>query len=188
MSKISIHYTGDIVTDHKISLKVLSKTTSCLQGAINRAYLDNKYGGVWKHARISGVDNKDIAFLVGPARPGGFILDAICDTNIGKRVITRLTKAMTPVYENLQTSSVEEAKSLREQFPNASNSLLSNTPASFDEFSRKIEYLSRHSYGDRSILKEIDQLLSILRSKFSGESQLELTIDAGTPFFTNSTK
>jgi len=181
MAEISIHYTGDLVRNHHVSLKILSITTSCLQGAVNRAYLDNKHGGVWKHARISGLDYEAVAFWVGPAQKGGFVLDAICNTSIGKSIANRLSAALNPVYEKIKSESIEEAVSLNSQVPTVAASLSTNGPLTYEDFIKTTSELSSHTYGDRSILKEIDHLLSVLRSKNSGESQLELTVEGDNP-------
>ena len=70
---LSLHFEGEIVTDHLVSARTLGKTLVHTQNAIDRAYLDLKYGNLWKYARMKGEDYPRADFFVLYPEEGGFI-------------------------------------------------------------------------------------------------------------------
>lgn len=178
MATVSFHYSGDLIVDHKITILALSKTLTCLQNAINRAYLDNKYGGIWKHARISSNDYEAISFWVGSAKEGGYILDAIASTMTGKKILDRIASALQPVYTLLEKGIEEEVSSLEGQAESINKLLPTLQIHDYAQFVEIVKKTHIRRYGDRSILKEFDEMFSLLRSENAGKSILELTMEA----------
>lgn len=163
MALFSVHFDGEITTaDHKVSIRVLAGTYEHMQRAIDRAYLINSYGQVWKHARLKGTDYAATEFIAEYPREGGIILDAIKDG--AEAIIDRVAAAVIPVFENSIDSGVQLASSLNEQYGErveyVSNmggdtqtfeSLLANAPSSWAT-----------AYSNRSIVKEIDPLVNLI--------------------------
>ena len=65
MTSIRIHFDGEIAAHHYIMLRALSKSLTHLQCALDRAYLDVKYQGVWKYAKLSKDDYSEVIFSAG---------------------------------------------------------------------------------------------------------------------------
>lgn len=86
---INFHYDGPIVEEHQISLRVLGTTLVHLQSAIDRAYLDDKYGNVWKYARLKRDDYLLADFIVGIPEEGGYRLDLLRDQ--GDAIVKRIS-------------------------------------------------------------------------------------------------
>ena len=63
MATFSIHYDGPITFEHKVTVRVMARTYEHMQRAIDRAYLFNKYGNVWKHARLKAADYEFVDFI-----------------------------------------------------------------------------------------------------------------------------
>lgn len=173
-SIVSIHFNGDIVEDHKIPMRILGKSISSIQAAIDRAYLDIKHDGIWKHARMSQNDYPETEFFVQSPKKGGYIIDFTSNIINSKKILDRVSSAINQAI--LQTT--EKIELLTDQIEarklQIANRLIE--PISFkDIFSKKNKAVIRE-YGDRSIAKEIDQVLSTIRSEYAGDSSLELTI------------
>jgi len=177
MSIIQLHYDGDIVTDHRVSMRTLGKRLQHLQNAVDRAYLDIKFGGVWKYARMTAAGYDETEFLVQEPKEGGYLLKFLSDNPFTKEVIDRVSTALRPAIDAAMNEGEKEAKILREQVENRKNQITNNIIEPHN-FKQLIEFPDKkviRQYGDRSIVKEIDQILAILRSKSAGESTLGLT-------------
>jgi hypothetical protein len=99
MSRIRIHFDGDMASEHTISMRTLGKSLSHLQSAIDRAYLDLKYGAIWKYARLHSDDYQETQFITGISQEGGYILDFFADTQIAKNVVKRISTALRPAID-----------------------------------------------------------------------------------------
>lgn len=182
-AEISLHYDGPIAADHKLSLRVLGGALDSLQGAIDRAVIDVKYGSVWKHARLRYADYPLADFDVTGFREGGFIADLKQSLHgLGPQVLDRIRGALVPghaaaiaeageVYDNLANQATLRRQTLEAGAINA------------PEFSQFMEGQATEingQFGDRSILKEIDQLLTPIRATAHAGSTLEITISTDT--------
>lgn len=179
--KIEFHFDGPIVEDHQITVRVLGQTLIHLQGAIDRAYLDIKYGTIWKYARLQKADYPETEFTVGNPREGGYMLDLWREN--GAPIVKRISSALTSVQEVPWKEGQEEAQHLASQVETRLEQLnrgifKGRTIAEFKD-APNIEDLRR--YGDRSIAKEIDQLIAPIRRKLApeidGHNSLELTFN-----------
>lgn len=177
-SLISIHFDGPIAKDHFVKLRTIGNTLNNIQCAIDRAFLDIKYGSVWKFARLKDEDYPPTEFLMDQTRNGGFIADLQGATDDSPEIITRIESALNPAYEQARTTVPvpveklpEQAKKRQQNYKNGAQ-----VPVEYDQ------YLSSHtaeiarSYGDRSILKEFDQIASNIRSQNNDGSYVEIKL------------
>lgn len=181
MSIIEIHYDGDIVYDHKVPLRILALTLTHLQQAINRSYLDvTKPKGVLKHARMSNIDYENSLFLVGDQREGGFILDFLSSVPLANEIIQRISSAIKPAFQKAQTDGFTYSEDLIKQTEFRKVQIEQNIiqPVNFNNFLLSPDPKIIRQYGDRSIVKDIDQILSTIRSDNSGDSTFELTLNS----------
>lgn len=175
-SVFSIHFDGPIVTDHKVSIRVMARTYEHMQRSIDRAYLDTKYGSVWKHARLKHDDYAQTEFLAEYPREGGIILDGIKEG--AAAIIDRINSAVSGPFERAMRQGVQEHESLLEQLPkrrqlaHAQKDQLATYQEMLDLPDAKIV----RAYSDRSIVKEIDQIASMVRSDEQGDSYVELNL------------
>ncbi|CCK81566.1 hypothetical protein [Desulfobacula toluolica] len=182
MSSIEIHFQGDLVTNHKISLRVLSLTLTHIQSAINRSYLDiTKKKGVFKHAKMTEKDFRNSVFIVGNAREGGYILDFLSELPLANQIIKRISDSLEPAFEKSKTAGFSNLDNIDLQVSIKKDQIIKNVvqPRSFDkEFLFPDPKIIRN-YGDKSILKEIDQILAIIRAKKLGDNYFDLSLDSG---------
>lgn len=162
-AKIEFHYDGPIAEDHKIPLRVLGTTLIHFQSAIDRAYLDNKYGNVWKFSRLKRDDYPLVDFIVGTPREGGYILDLIKED--GDAIVKRISKAIRNVRAAPWDAGQDEVTHLVAQVQRRANQLDAGiyTGRSLAEFAINPGTEDLFRYGDRSIAKEVDQILSHIR-------------------------
>jgi len=172
-SIIRIHYDGDIVENHQIPLRTLGKCLASIQSAIDRAYLDIKYDGVWKYARMAPDDYIKTEYLIQAPKEGGYILDFFSKMKESIKITNRVSSAIDQALQHVKTQSIN----LRDQVSSRKNQILQNIikPIMFERMldSPSPEIVRR--YGDRSIVKEIDKILSTIRSDYAGDSTFELS-------------
>lgn len=173
-SIIRIHYDGDIVKNHQIPMRILGKSALHIQTAIDRAYLDIKYGGVWKHARMKPEDYVKTEYLVQAPQEGGYILDFFSDIKESIKIAERISSAINQAIK--QTG--EKLILLREQIEAKKMQITKQLiePIEFNFFLKNPSKEVIRVYGDRSIAKEIDQVLSTIRSDYAGDSTFELSL------------
>jgi hypothetical protein len=189
-SSLEIHFDGDIADNHQVSLRTLGKSLTHIQSAIDRAYLDVKYEGVWKYARMKSSEYSDSDFLVMDPRPGGYILDLINNNKHGKRIIDRISNALRPAFDSATREGEIEAVSYVDQVNDRNNQLHHNIKRAvdFEDLLLNPDKNVIRKFGDRAIVKEIDQVLSIIRSKNSGDSEVELTLSGSNTAVFNFNK
>lgn len=177
---ISLHYDGPITTDHKLELRTLGVTLTHMQAAIDRAYLDLKFGRVIKYARLSSADYPATDFLLERPRDGGFIIDMANKGRhaIADRVYNAIARAATKAaQEPLQVVEGLNAQAARR---NQMLAIGAEFPISSTDFLAEQESRSAVTrYGDRAINREFDRVLSQLRVLRYEGSSLEITV-AGT--------
>lgn len=172
----SIHFDGPLVTEHKVSLRVMAKTYEHMQRAIDRAYLDTKYGRVWKHARLKQEDYEQTEFLAEYPREGGIILDGI-KAGAGA-IIDRINDAISVPFAKAMQQGVEEHASIvdqlpqRRQFAHARRDQLATYQDMVDHPDARVV----RAYSDRSIVKEVDQIASMVKPDELNGSYVELKL------------
>lgn len=179
MSLIQIHFDGDIATNHQVSMRTLGKTLTHLQSSVDRAFLELHYGHLWKFAKMKQEFYFDAELLVQEPKEGGYVLDFLTDNPITKRVINRVSSAVNGAVENSkvdglnQVTKIEESLSTR--IAQVNGGIL--VPKDLQEIINNPEDAIIRKYGDRAIAREIDQILSIIRAKHSGDSTFELLLE-----------
>ncbi|MDD2721076.1 MAG: hypothetical protein PHH47_07205 [Gallionella sp.] len=160
---LSIHFDGPIVTEHKVSLRVMAKTYEHMQRAIDRAYLDTKYGSVWKHARLKREDYEHTEFLADYPREGGIILDGIKAG--AEAIIDRINGAIAAPFEKAAQQGVEEHASIVDQLPTRRQYAHANKDmlATYQDMVDRPDTRVVRAYSDRSIVKEVDQIASMVK-------------------------
>lgn len=183
MNRIQIHFDGDIATNHQVSMRTLGRTIYHLQNALDRAYIENKYGSIWKHARMRAQDYEETTFLVQEPAEGGYVLDFLASNNVTKKIVDRLAAALTPAVEQAMQQGEDVAQSLTHQIETRKAQVDKEIiePQNFENLINNPSKKVIRSYGDRSITKEIDQILAIVRSKYAGTSTFEL-VTYGTKY------
>ena len=116
MATFSIHYDGPITVEHKVTVRVLARTYEHMQRAIDRAYLFNRYGNVWKHARLKATDYEFVDFMAEYPREGGIILDAVKGgQRAASELIDRIGNAIAQPFEQALNGQVEEAAHIAQE-------------------------------------------------------------------------
>lgn len=175
---IQIRFDGDIVHDNRISMRTLGNTLFYTQNALERAFLDIRYErGVYKHARMPATMRADVEFLVEAPQAGSYIQRFLSNTELGAAIADRLSTAIESALERAAQRGDEEAGRLRDQVERRKARLAQGLDRAA-QFDARAENANPHvvrSFGDRSIAKEIDKVLQIIRARGAGDSSFELT-------------
>lgn len=192
MANVKIHFDGDIVTDHKISMRALGKTLKHLQNSMDRAYIELKFGQLWKHSRLKTEFYKDVELLVQNSYEGGYILDFLASNRITKNVINRVISAMNEAILESQEDGYAETLKIIESAQRRKMQIENNLvePKDYTQLLEEPDNAVSRKYADRAIVREINEILSIIRSSESGESYFELTLsgDRTSTFYFNREK
>ncbi len=179
MAIFSIHYDGSITTEHKVSVRVMARTYEHMQRAIDRAYLINKYGNVWKHARLKAEDYEFVNFTAEYPKEGGIILDAIqAGHQAASELIDRIGNAILSPFEQALNGEVEEATQIANEIAERRQYVagMQNNTMPFSQMLAEPPANWADRYSNRSILKEIDQLTYPLASKRLEGSTVEIAL------------
>jgi len=152
-----------------------------LQSAIDRAVIDLRHDGVHKHARLKREDYLFADFELSRPRDGGFILDLV---NAGPlKIVDRINAAIKSAYGVATRDALPVlARSLNQQAEHLQtlHEIDAIEPSSLRELHTQYGSTSANRrYADRSINKEINQVLTQLRVERYSGSTLDLTL-AGT--------
>lgn len=174
-SMIRIHFDGDIAKNHQLPMRTLGKSITHIQTAIDRAYLDLKFKeGVWKHARLTNDDYPKTEFIVQVPQEGGYILDFFSKLAESKKYVDRVADAINQAVVH----GTEKIIILRDQVESRKQQIATKLvePIEFMTFFKNPSKEVVRRYGDRSIAKEIDQVLSTIRPEYAGDSTFELVL------------
>lgn len=181
---LEIHFHGDITKNHQVSLRTLGKSLKHIQNAIDRAYIDERRGGLSKNDKMSSKDYDDSEFLVQPPLPGGYIIKFFAQTSAGRRCLDKVAHVINKIYSKDMRDAANIPGSIQYQ-ARERLALLEKEAISvkfYSDAKNEDDPIVKRDYAERSIAKEIDQLLSITRSKSSGQSQIELTTIANSTY------
>lgn len=133
---------------------------------------------MYKHARLSQSNYEETTFYVGQIREGSFILDLVNRTTTGQQIVKKISDAIREPFQRTQAQGLIESVNLAERATGISRRVTDNptTVKNYETGIHKIETALERTYGVRSIAKEIDQILSIIRSEMAGESYFELEL------------
>ncbi|WP_143089466.1 hypothetical protein [Marinospirillum celere] len=122
-------------------------------------------------------DYHEADFIALYPEEGGFVQKLLSDS--GKAIVDRISSALGPAMDRVLQEGEEVSDSLQQQVTNRKNQIENGViePSSFQYI---LENPGNHvvrGYADRSINREIDQVLSMIRSQSSGDSLLEITAE-----------
>lgn len=160
MATFSVHFDGPITVEHRVTIRVLASTYEHMQRAIDRAYLIETYGDVWKHARLTDKQYRETDFIAEYPREGGIILDAVRQG--AGAVLDRVAAAIRPVFDRATQEAIEQHASLGAQLTQRQGYVRrmgENTPHYADIAANPPRDWAS-AYSNRSVVKEIDQLVA----------------------------
>ncbi len=131
---------------------------------------------------MTSKDYENSVFLVGDARDGGYILDFLSNVPMAKDITKRISDALSPAFEKAKDDGISRMEDLGTEIDIQKGKVLQNviTPRLFNKELLYPDPKVIRQYGDRSILKELDQILAIIRSEEFGENHFSLTLDTDT--------
>lgn len=171
MASVIVHFDGTITVDHKVSIRVLANTYEHMQRAIDRAYLINTYGEVWKHARLTGEQYQETDFIAEYPREGGIILDAV--RNGANRIIDRVYASIRPVFDSAVQQGLVQHQTIAAQHAERSRYVEARQRniQTFEDLRQTSHPEWAAAYSNRSVVKEIDQLVGqIVPARLDGSS------------------
>lgn len=176
-NRISIHFDGPIAQNHTVQLRTFSRTLDHMQTAIDRAFLDLKYGAIWKNARLKDEDYAPTDFLLQQTREGGFISDLVGSTE-GEPIIDRIYEAVMPAYEASKRPAIEEPEKLVDQAEKRRRHYKAGAqkPIPYEVLIDNPDAKQTNPYGDRSIVKEFDQIAAAIRARDNDGSVVEIDL------------
>lgn len=190
MSGVQIHFDGDIAKNHQVSLRTLGKTLTHLQSTFDRAYLEMHHGNLFKYAKMQHAFYPAVELLVQEPREGGYILDFLTSNPITKGVIDRVSEAINGALEQMQNNGVQNANNIKDsveaRMGQVNNGLVQ--AKGYDQLLLNPDAAITRKYADRAIVREVDQILSIIRSSHSGNSTFELELNGTRSYAFNFDK
>lgn len=176
MAIFSVHFDGPITTDHKVPVRVLGKTYTHMQCAIDRAFLITEYGEVWKHARLTDEQYAITEFLASYPREGGIILDAIREG--ADAIIDRIAGAIAPLYENAIQQGFDEHDAISQQYQDRLDYVngMRRNVETFEELVQEPPAGWATAYSNKSVVKEIDQMVNQISPDRLDGSTIEITL------------
>ncbi|MGJ0223535.1 hypothetical protein ACQUZK_09055, partial [Streptococcus pyogenes] len=181
MAVFSVHFDGPIAVDHRVSVRVLARTYEHMQRAIDRAYLINLYGDVYKHARLTAKQYKETEFIAEYPREGGIILDAV-KQGAGP-IVDRIFSAVRPVFEAALGEGLQQHAALTAQFEERRTYVTRmgvNTPT-YEQVASEPPPNWASNYSNRSVMKEIDQLVAQVAPQELAGSSVDVTLIGDVP-------
>jgi len=182
MTSFSVHFDGDITHDHKLPVRVLGKTYTCMQSAIDRSHLINTYGNVWKYAKLKGFQYPETEFIANYPREGGIWLDAL--KHGANLVIDRINSTIAPLYERAQQQGADDADSFLNQIADRKRYVdgMQLRVPDYSEWQLDQRGEWARAYSDRSVAKEIDQLVSQVSAKHLHNSTVQIQLHGSSAY------
>ncbi|WP_254067447.1 hypothetical protein [Burkholderia sp. L27(2015)] len=148
-----------------------------IQATVDRAYLDIRFGQVFKHARLRVADYTNADFIVGEAYEGSFVIDFLSDH--GGPIVRRMIQAIKDPYEQAVAGADQEIYAIAHQIEGVKGQLLNTIvqPQDYEDFLNAPDPQATRAYGDRSITKNIDHMLTPVRKIEDANLKLALKAD-----------
>ncbi|WP_295978876.1 hypothetical protein [uncultured Variovorax sp.] len=181
MATISIHFDGPITINHKAPIRVLANTYTHVQRAIDRAFLIETYGDVYKHQRLTSKQYADTVFLAEYPREGGIILDAFREG--AGNIVDRIAESIRPVIDRALARGLLDHSSLSAQFRDRETYVIQmrENTQNYEEVVENAPTDWKNAYSNRSIVKEIDQLVSQITPTALAGSTAEIELHGNRP-------
>lgn len=176
MAIIGVHFDGPITTDHKVPIRVLANTYAHIQRAIDRAYLIETFGDVYKHQRLTTAQYAETVFLAEYPREGGIILDAFREGAGG--IVDRIANSIRPVIEKALDRGLLDHTALSAQFREREAYVvrMGNRTKEYGELVADAPIDWKDAYSNRAVAKEIDQLVSQITPRALEGSTAEIKL------------
>lgn len=176
MATFNVHFDGVITVEHMVSVRVLANSYQHIQRAIDRAYLIEVHGQVWKHQRLTAEQYQETEFLALYPKEGGIHLTAFREG--AERIVDRIYEAIRPVFEEATQAAIEVHATIDQQLSER-RLYVQQMGANTQSF----EVVQKHppkdwatNYSNRSIVKEIDQLVSQVTTERVTGSTVDITL------------
>lgn len=174
---LSIHFDGDIALNHRVSMRTLGKSLVHMQNSLDRAFLEKHNGVLWKYAKMKTEYFSEIDIYVAPPSSGGYIAEFFNESELVRLIVSRVSSAVKVAITESEKKGLENAenfvKTLGIRIAQLDKKLVDPT-AYADLLQSPPEKVAKR-YADRAIVREIDQILSILRSDACGSSTIEFS-------------
>jgi hypothetical protein len=157
LAVFSVHFDGPITIDHRVPIRVLAKTYEHMQRAIDRAYLIELHGEVWKHARLKANQYRETDFIAEYPREGGIILDAVREG--AGAVLDRIAGSIRPVFE---AALAARSTDLWERMRISRASQHNNQLQSFSERQTALEFIDKSLSEPRARLRSLCAVAELL--------------------------
>ncbi|MFZ5844837.1 MAG: hypothetical protein ACOY3E_18290 [Pseudomonadota bacterium] len=174
MSTLLLHFDGQLAKDNRVSMRTLGKSIIHLQNAYDRAFIEQHYGELWKHARMKSADYQKVELLYDQIEIGSF---RITFKNLDE-LIELLTRRIRGAVQEAFEADFEEGdynlSQLKDQAIRRKEQIQNGAvfPVAYDESTILGDNAVVRRYGDRAIVREINQALATVRSKSSGDSTI----------------
>lgn len=147
-----------------------------MQSALDRSYLDIEQGLIRKHSHLHHSKHSFADIYFSQTRPGSFIIKFEKAEQLTKRMLDRLSQVIRSPYERALSTNQDLTTTLNDDYE--SRLLQVNNSTQLQLYTSEIEdELVTRNYSERSIVKEIDQLVSPLRNG-SDQNHINLKIVA----------
>lgn len=179
MPSIWYRFDGPIVIDNHLSLRTTARTADHLQSAIDRAYLDTRYGNVFKYQKLKNNEYAQVDFIALTPEPGSFIQNIVAKVAnpTTRKVVDRINSVLSTAYDRADEPIDVSAPSIREQAEQRRDLYRKEKDApSYDEFVNSELASLSNAYAERSISKEVDQILSLIRQDHNQGSTFEISL------------
>ena len=120
----------------------------------------------------------EVELLVQEPQEGGYILDFLATNKLTQSVIDRVSGAVKGAVESSQNEGLDKSISIEETLNNRITQIENGiiTPKDFQQMIDNPDDAVIRKYGDRAIVREVDQILSIIRAEYAGDSTFELLL------------
>ncbi|WP_319585992.1 hypothetical protein [uncultured Desulfobulbus sp.] len=144
--------------------------------------MEKRRGALWKYAKMPQIFYPDVELLVQSSREGGYILEFIANNPFTKSITDRVSEAIsTAVGQSLEEGLFESTR-LEDSLVRRIEQVRAGQfqPSDFEHMLDEPDANVIRTYGDRAIVREVDQILAIIRSKSAGNSFFELLLTGET--------
>ncbi|MBR8335547.1 hypothetical protein KDW69_28260 [Burkholderia ambifaria] len=159
---------------HSVTVRTLGRSMTSMQAAVDRAFLDIQFGQVFKHARLPIKYYADADFVVGEMSEGSFVIDFLSER--GGPIVRRLIEAISNPYKEAVEGAGLEIYEIGRQIEGVKAQVLNEIvqPQPYEDFLNSPDPLATRAYGDRSITKNIDHMLTPVRKIEDASLKLSL--------------
>ncbi len=180
MAQISITFRGDIAPQSKISLRNLGTFSNHLQLALNRVYLDVRFGKLEKYSRISPAEYSQFEYWLTGTREGSVIIDFLSTTEFGIKVSERFADILEPVYKLVSNGAVKESHQKKEYAERMKAKLNAGQyePQPYSQMLLFPPIGFTNNYTEKSTLRNISTALAPLRMKGITDGEIEISVES----------